>query len=104
MIYVQDFHSAFRLQYFYLQGSKVAGTLLHVHVRIHPTGSTHDPQISNVYFRGYTEYGMVLGEATETELGAGELSNVVCQHLTFNNNMYVNVEIEIGTKIVRSDK
>ena len=88
MIYVQDFHSAFRLQYFYLQGSKVAGTLLHVHVRIHPTGSTHDPQISNVYFRGYTEYGMVLGEASETELGAGELSNAVCTHLTFNNNVW----------------
>ena len=31
---------------------------------------------------------MVLGEATETELGAGELSNVVCQHLTFNNNVW----------------
>ena len=88
MLYVQDFHSAFRLQYFYLQGSKVAGTLLHVHVRIHPTGSTHDPQISNIYFRGYREYGMILGEATEVELGAGELSNVVCRHLTFNNDVW----------------
>ena len=54
--------------------------------------------------RASRDYGLILGEATETELGAGELSDVVCKHLNFNNDVFnatgllINAQnMEVGT-------
>ena len=101
---VQKEHSGFRMEGFYLRGNQTAGVLMHVMVKAHPAGSTHNPQLSHMMFNGYTRYGMILGEDSETELGDGELSDAVFNHLRFDNTVYgttgilINAEnMEIGS-------
>jgi hypothetical protein len=87
LLAVQDFHSGFRLENFLLDGNKVAAHLVHVRVRINPSGSTHNTQLNNLQFRGYRSYALILGTNDEQNLGAGELSDVVCNFLVFSGNV-----------------
>ena len=59
MIAVGDFHSGFRLENFALDGNRRAAHLVHVRVRINPSGSTHNPQLANLAFTGYRSYALV---------------------------------------------
>ena len=101
---VKEEHSGFRMENFYLRGNETAGVLMHVMVKAHPAGSTHNPQLSHMMFNGYIRYGMILGEDSETELGDGELSDAVFSHLRFDNTVLgttgilINAEnMEIGS-------
>ena len=71
LLAVLDFHSGFRLENFLLDGNKRAAHLVHVRVRINPSGSTHNSQLSNLQFTGYRSYALILGTNDEQHLGAG---------------------------------
>lgn len=98
MLSVQHGHHGFRMENFYLQGNGSCGVLVHITVKAHPAGATHNPQLAHLMFNGYTRYGLILGEDNETELGDGELSDGVFQHLRFSNTVLGSTGILINAQ------
>jgi hypothetical protein len=87
LLEVGDFHSGFRMENFALDGGKRAAHLVHVNVRINPSGSTHNPVLANLAFTGYRSFALILGTNDKEHLAAGELSDVVCNFLVFRGNV-----------------
>ena len=98
LLSVQHGHHGFQMENFYLDGNGSCGVLVHVTVKAHPAGSTHNPQLAHLMFNGYTRYGLVLGEDSETELGDGELSDGLFQHLRFSNTVLGSTGILINAQ------